>query len=284
VTSQHRRTTAAMPSRSRRRLIVFSAVAVMAFVAMPVVFADRLNDRDVKSLIDRVNDERDRFEDQLDGKLKSSILRGPGGEVNVSRFLDDLQENIGKMKDRFKPEYAASAEVTAVLRQGSDIQRFMAKQPANYDGASEWKRFEASLTELATAYSVKLPLGETQTARRMNDREVKVIAEELANTAGRFKNDFDATLKVDKAVPPATRQAELKELDGLKSDAEKLANVVGEGRPSSGEAKALLDRTARVRTITAPRTLSPAAQKSWQGFETGLAKVAEAFGMPARLP
>ena len=126
----------------------------------PFLFADRLNDRDVKSLIDRVNDERDRFEDQLDGKLKSSVLRGPCGEVNVSRFLDDLQENVGKLKDRFKPDYAASAEVTTVLRQASDIQRFMAKQPANYDGASEWKRLEASLTELATAYQPSCPFGE----------------------------------------------------------------------------------------------------------------------------
>ena len=53
------------------------------------------------------------------------------------------------MKERFKPEYAASAEVTTVLRQASDIQRFMATQPPNFDGASEWNRLNASLNELA---------------------------------------------------------------------------------------------------------------------------------------
>ena len=52
------------------------AVIVAALVAMPAVSADRLPDKDVKALIERIDNERDRFEDQLDGKIKSSILRG----------------------------------------------------------------------------------------------------------------------------------------------------------------------------------------------------------------
>ena len=44
------------------------------------------------------------FEDQKGhGKLKRSILRGPHGEVNVGEYLDDLQANVDKMKDRFTP-------------------------------------------------------------------------------------------------------------------------------------------------------------------------------------
>ena len=35
----------------------------------------------------QVDENRDRFEDQLDGKLKRSILRGPRGEVNVGELL-----------------------------------------------------------------------------------------------------------------------------------------------------------------------------------------------------
>ena len=112
-------------------------------------------DKDVKALLDRIDDERDRFEDQLDGKLKRSILRGPRGEVDVERYLDDLQDNIDRLKGRFKSDYAASAEVTAVLRQASDIHRFMATQPPDLDGASEWNRLSASFGTLATAYGTR---------------------------------------------------------------------------------------------------------------------------------
>ena len=81
-----------------RVMTAAGAVIIAALVAVPAVSADRLPDKDVKALLERINNERDRFEDQLDGKIKSSILRGASGEVHVERFLDDLQENVGRLK------------------------------------------------------------------------------------------------------------------------------------------------------------------------------------------
>jgi hypothetical protein len=258
------------------------AIGTTAILAQPAVPSERRNDNDVKTLIERVNNERDRFEDQLDGKLKRSVLRGPGGEVNVERYLDDLQDNVGKLKERFKPEYSASAEVTTVLRQGSDIQRFMATQPPNFDGASEWNRLAASLGELAAIYGTRMPIPDGQQARRMNDREVKKAADDLAKTADRFKKDLDSALKADKTVDQAARAAAVAEADGLKEDAKRLASLVGDGRPASGELKALLDRATRIRTASAARTLSPAAKTAWSSIETGLDTVAQGFGVSPR--
>jgi hypothetical protein len=263
-------------------LAALCVMSVTAALAMPTLAADRLTDKDVKTLIERINQDRDRFEDQLDGNLKRTIIRGPGGEVNVERYLDDLQENVGKLKDRFKPEYAASAEVTTVLRQASDIQRFMAKQPANFDGASEWNRLAASLTELAAVYGTSMPIAEGQQARRMNDREVQKAADDLAKTADRFKKDLDSALKADKTVDKVARESAVAEAESLKQDAKALASIIGDGRPASGEAKALVDRVASIRAGSASRTLSPAAKTAWSTIETGLDTVAHAFGLKAR--
>jgi len=74
-------------------VLAFATTALFAFVGTPVggqaPTGDRLNDKAIKELLDRIDNERDRFEDQLDGKVKRSIIRGPGGEVNVEKFLDD---------------------------------------------------------------------------------------------------------------------------------------------------------------------------------------------------
>ena len=67
-------------SSTLRLMTAAGAVVVAVLVAKPAVSADRLPDKDVKSLIERIDKERDRFEDQLDGKIKSSIIRNPGGE------------------------------------------------------------------------------------------------------------------------------------------------------------------------------------------------------------
>ncbi len=188
-----------------RLMTAAGAVLVAALVAMPVVSADRLPDKDVKALLERIDNERDRFEDQLDGKIKSSILRGAGGEVHVERFLDDLQENVDRLNERFKSDYAASAEATTVLRQGTDIQRFMAKQPPNLDGASEWNRLASSLGELAKVYATTFPLPEDQQARRFNDREVEKVASELAKSADQFKKDLESALKTNTTIDQPTK-------------------------------------------------------------------------------
>lgn len=278
---------AGMSTRKTGLSMAMCAALVMAGVMAPVASAaaaDRPRDKDVKDLIERINNERDRFEDQIDGKLKRSIIRGPNGEVNVEKYLDDLQDNVGKLKDRFKPEYAASAEATTVLRQGSAIQRFMATQPANLDGTSEWNRLAVSLGELAAVYATAFPLPEGQQARRMNDGEVRKAADDLAKSADRLKNELESSLKKDKTIDEATREAAIREVDGLKHDAEKLDSTIGDDKPASGEAQAVLTRAAAIQGAAWGRALSPAAKSTWDAAGGSIDKIALAFGLPRKLP
>jgi hypothetical protein len=241
--------------------------------------SDRPTDDDIKRLIERINQERDRFEDQLDSELKRKVLRGPSGEVNVERYLDDLQDNVGKLKDRFKPDYAASAEALTVLRQGSDIHGYMSSQPPNLKGASEWGRLAASLGHLAVAYGTTFPLPEGAHARRLNDREVRQAADEVADSADRFKKELENALKRDPSVDQATREAAVREADQLKRDAKTLSSRLGDRKPASGEAKQLVERASRVQAAVAGRSLSPAAETAWGGLRSGLEKVAQSFGL-----
>lgn len=244
--------------------------------------AERPNDKEVKQLLERVDHDRDRFEDQLDGKLKRSIIRGAGGEVHVERYLDDLQANVDKLKDRFSQQYAASAEATAVLRQGADIKRFMASQPADLDGMSEWNRLAAGLEALAAAYGTTFPIPDGQQARRLNDAEVKDAAKAVAQNASRFRTELKNSLnqKVDKP----TVDAAVKQVDDLKRAAERLASTIDSGRPASGEAQAVLQQGAAIRAAAAARPLSPAGKATWGEIEEHLTTVALGFGLPRQLP
>lgn len=61
--------------------------AVLSLSALPSfgqARAERLNDNDVKALIDQVDEGRDKFEGDLDGAFKGSTLRGPKRETKVS--------------------------------------------------------------------------------------------------------------------------------------------------------------------------------------------------------
>lgn len=256
-------------------------IPALLLVAVPVLAAERPSDKDIKQLLERVHHDRDRFEDQLDGKLKREVLRGPQAEVNVGRFLDDLQENVGQLKDRFSADYAASAECTTLLQQASHIHRFMAAQPSDFKGASEWNRFAGSLNDLAVAYGTVFPLPEGATARRMNDREVQRAADELADAVEVFKKELDSSLKAGK-VDDRTRRAALDEVDALKNAAGRLASRVGDGQPTSAEVKALVELAGAVERASANRPLSPAAQSVLASVRGALEKVTRGYGLTAR--
>ena len=160
----------------KRSVLLFG---VLSLLSSPALAADRLTDKDVKELVTRIEQGRDRFDDELDDKLKSSIVRGSSGEVKVDDFLNDFQQSIDRMEERLKPEYAGSAEAGAILRQATAIDAFFKQQPAGTRGESEWNRLVTDLKILAATYGTSFPLGPNPTVRRIGDRELAHTLEKV---------------------------------------------------------------------------------------------------------
>src|SRR6476660_10283551 len=110
-----------IPTRRRiayaQAILIASAVSLLSIPALAQAPPERLSDKQVKTLIDQVDEGRDKFEGNLDSKLKESTLREPNGETKVEGALQDYQDDTKKLQDRFTSDYAASAEVATVLKQ-----------------------------------------------------------------------------------------------------------------------------------------------------------------------
>ena len=101
------------------------AVTLVVICAAAPAAAQRLTDKEVSALAERIYQERDRFEDALDGDFKHNKIRSETGEVDVNKGLDEFQERADKYKDSLKGDYAASNEAAALLRQASRIDAYM---------------------------------------------------------------------------------------------------------------------------------------------------------------
>jgi hypothetical protein len=245
---------------------------LIAAVGASAQSADRLTDKDVKALLDAVDKGRDRFEDQLDGKLKSSILRLPNGEVNVARFLDDLQENTGRLKERFTSEYAASAEVAAVLRQSTAIDAFM-KQKPGMKGGSEWDSLAANLKRLAAVYGTTFPLEGDAPVRRISDAEGAKAAATIEEQAGQFK---DAVNREQALAKPA--KDNLKgQADLVKNAARTLKSRLNESKPATSEARQLFAAISKMRGSATGLTQSSLALIGQ--MQAPLTTLSQAFGI-----
>ena len=256
-----------------------AVVAALVSLCLPAaaLSADRLTDKDVKSLVERLNDGRDRFEGALDDKLKNGILRGASGEVNVKDFLNDFQKSIDRLKERMKPEYAASAEAGTVLRQASQIDSFFRRQPAGTRGESEWNRLATDVKALATAYGTDFPLPENAVVRRIGDRELAASADDVAKAADKVKQTLDNELKKDKTIDKTQRETIVGQADQLAKDAKLLRDRVKDGDPSSAEAERLLAQASKVKSLLG-NNKTPMATGAFSGVSARLQSIASAYG------
>lgn len=254
----------------------FIALAMAIAIAAPAAAANRLTDKEVKTLVAKIEDGRDRFDDALDGKLKNSILRGPGGEVDVDRFLNDFQESIDRLEERLAPGYAASQEAQTVLRQATTIDRYFREQPGGTKGESEWNRLASDLQTLAAAYGTRFPLAENAAVRRMGDREVAATLEEIEKAANRLGKSLDADLKKDPAVDKPTREGIVDEAKQLEKEAKAARNRVKDGKPSSAEADQVLARAATLQTFVASHQV-PGSAPVWSEISGRLRQIGDAY-------
>jgi len=91
---------------ARAQTILFASALFLC--SMPMLAQtppERRSDKDVKTLIDQVDEGRDKFEGNLDGQFKGSTLRGPTGETKVAGVLQDGGER------RARPASVADAPV-----------------------------------------------------------------------------------------------------------------------------------------------------------------------------
>ena len=240
--------------------------------------AERLNDRDVKALVERIDQVRDRFEDSLDGELKRSTVKNANGEVNVEQFLDDFQTNIDLLKDRITDENPASREAEIVLNQASAIDGFLQRHPSETKGRSEWNQLVGDFRTLAIAYGASFPIAPTAKAHRINDREVASTAEAIKDAAERLEDSLDDELKKVPTVPAPARDGIVGEVKQLARDADALRGRVNDSQSSTAEAERMLQRAGKINAFLRANP-APMSNTAFAGILPRLQTVAAAYQM-----
>ena len=121
---------------------IVTGLLILPSAAMAI---DRLTDKEVQELFANIEKDRSTFEAALDVQLKNAVIRGPKGEVNTNEFFDDLQDQVTRTTERFKPDYSASSEVLALLQYASRLDGWVKKQPSGFKGSTEWAPFASDL-------------------------------------------------------------------------------------------------------------------------------------------
>ncbi len=189
----------------RKGIFVAALWAFAVLVPGIAAAAERLTDQQMKSLIEQVDKNYERWKDGLEKvNMDDAVIKSAAGTIDVKQFLKGFKDDIGKLKDKFKPENAAVAEVTQVLRKGNDVERRHRERGAAA-AASEWTALSNSLGSLAAAYGVPWPL-ESLDAQfvRINDKDMAGRLEAVGRMTKQFENEVGKAKDTVAPRPTAT--------------------------------------------------------------------------------
>jgi hypothetical protein len=256
-----------------------AALCLVLFAPITSARAERLTDEQVKALIEDIDKGYDIWKDDLEKRnLDDAKITTPERTIDVKTVLKDFEKAIDAVKDRFKPDYAASPEVLALLRLGSDVERY-SRRPGETP-SSAWTALSAKLESLAEAYDLDWPVESIRAqAARLNDGEVASRIERIERSAKQLEGEADKAAKADKSLDKATREGLKTSIQDLERTAKDVRERVKDDRPAANEVGQLLSRTRDLEGMITRLRLSPGGTSAWDGIESGSDMLARAYGL-----
>lgn len=141
--------------------------------------AYRLNDRQVETILRRVESNTDRFRRNLDASLDRSRQDGTRAEDNINAFVRDFEQATDQLRQRFNSRQSVAADMETVLQKAMVIDNFMGRRRAVAGGANEWALVRTDLNTLASAYGIN-----SRWDNRINDP----IGGDVSNDGRRGRN------------------------------------------------------------------------------------------------
>jgi hypothetical protein len=268
--------------KTLRIAIAFAVITML--VGLPIIAegqqAYRLTEKEVKSLLGRIEKSAERFRNSLDRWLDVSHFQGSKAEDNINQFMKEFEAATDHLEDRFDNDQSANGDVEEVLRRAVRIDNFMVRNAQSSQAQAEWATLRGDLDELARAYNVVWTWdGGITPAYRLTDDQVRSLLTRIEADADRFRASLDDAL--DKTHYNKTSMEDdinsfIKEFERA---TDHLEDRFGKKQSASGDAEEVLRRAARIDAFMRQHTLTLRAQEDWQRLRAGLDELSAAYNV-----
>lgn len=243
----------------------------------------RLNEKQMKALLERIERGADRFRNSLGKMLDASSLDDTRAEDNINHFVKEFEAATDHLKHRFDDDQSAAGDVEEVLRRATRIDGFMTRRGMNSRAQEDWADLRKNLDELATAYNVSWSWdGVSSSPFRLNDEQVKGLLGRIERNADSFRKSLNDAL--DKTDFNGTKAEDnindfVKEFEHA---TDHLKDRFGKKQSASRDAEEVLQRAARIDAFMHNHSLTERAQNDWSQLRGNLDELATAYGVSWR--
>ncbi len=261
--------------------VIALALTIFSTAVDAQVRAYRVSDRQVQTLLNRIENRADTFKNRLDRALDRSNIDGTRQEDTINYMVEQFEAATNRLKSNFDSRRSTAADVQEVLMRAVPINRFMLNNNLQRNAQQPWNRLRADLNTLAGYYNVRVDWNANfpiagQPVYRVADRDVQAVIERLENNTDRFKN------QMSRAVDGSVRE---RSIDAMIADFESATNRLRDNfndrRSTAADAQEVFNRGAMIDQFMRNSRLPNQTVNTWTGIRGDLNTLAGYYNVRA---
>ena len=265
------------------RLQVFATTILLLAVmtcATQAQVSHRLSEKEMESLLERIERGADQFRASLAQSLDVSHFDDTKAEDNINHFIKEFEAATDHLKARFDDDQSAASDVEEVLRRASRIDGFMNAHTMNARAQSDWLALRRDLDELGRAYNVSWNwTGLSSRPLRMSDEELKSLLDRVEANADAFRKSLADALDHTDFDDTDAEDLINRDIKAFETATDKLEGRFNNKRSAASDAEEVLSRAAAIESFMRQHRLTLRAQEDWQRLRESLDNLAQAYSV-----
>lgn len=271
-------------SKRLKNFTLFSLIGLMlslSTAANAQIRAYRVTDRQVQTLLDRIETRANAFEDEIDRSLDRSPLDGTSSEDSINRLLGDFESSTDRLRSNFSSRRSTAADVEEVLSRAVFVNSFMLNNRVSARAQTQWSQIRTDLNALAGYYNVRSnwnagpinPIGQPpfgQNVYYVPDNQVRTLLARIETRTDTFKTRVDRNL--DRTVIDGTNREDSinSMISNFEMATDRLRDNFSARRSTAANVEEVLNRAVFVNRFVTNNRLTPAAETVWTQIRTDL--------------
>ncbi len=249
---------------------------------------NRVSDRQVSSILQRLERSSSRFRGTLDTALDRSRIDGTRAEDDLNSMARDFDNATSQLKDRFGQRRAVAADINNVLQRAAPINDFMNRNGVNAQTRNAWAPVRTDLNALANAYSVSwqwnrqtLPPVNTSQSPRLSDSQLNQLIRRIETGGNTFRSSL-ANAFAQRRYDGTNSESNVNDaVRDFKNATDQLRSRFTTRQLVGGDVEHLLEHATPIDTYMRNNRLTNRAENDWSTLRTDLNTLAGAYNLSA---
>jgi hypothetical protein len=274
-----------------RKFTSFTVIAIAMTIFTTAINAQvrayRVTDRQVQTLITRIENRANTFRSRLDTALDRSNIDGTRQEDSINNMVQEFERATNRLRSNFDARRSTAADVQEVLMRAVPINRFMLNNNLQRNAQQPWNLLRADLNTLAGYYNVRAdwnavyPFPGQQPVYRVADRDVQAVIQRLESNTNRFKNQMGRALN-NSGINGSNQEDSINSMVGaFETSTNRLKDNFNGRRSTAADAQDVFNRGAMVDRFVRSNRLPNQAANTWSQIRGDLNTLAGYYNVAA---